>query len=69
VLKPIPSGIDEQRLIFKDHKCRREQGFIFIHQIRPEVSILRVIISSTSKPVIILTPRLALMEDTCYLNT
>jgi len=49
VLKPIPSGIDEQRLIFKDHKCRREQGFIFIHQIRPEVSILRVIISSTSK--------------------
>jgi hypothetical protein len=49
VLKPTPSDIDERRLIFKDHKCSREQEFIFIPQIRPEVSIQKVKISSTSK--------------------
>lgn len=49
VFKPIPSDIDEQRLFFKDHKYRREQEFIFIPQIRFEVSIQKVQVSSILK--------------------
>jgi hypothetical protein len=61
VLKPILSDIDEQKLTFKDHKCRREQEFIFIPQLRPEVSIQKVQVSSVPKTFDILT----LIRDAC----